>query len=434
MKRYFFSIVIVSFYTIMCIEYEQPNFVNEWNNAVCPNTQTIFYSSDKNKSVVNENDLVNVTLFFNGLVSVECAKRFALIRSKLEYQNQYPGSYLISNGPVNNKEAARYAFIRWLGTISSLKQIVRVSGALPYAFNYEEEAKHTIKLLRYLHEKKLSNNYQMTDQKGVFCKIGCLQAICYGFHGIVCGLHAAYSSDQKAKKVREDLQITDEEAKNIFAPVSLIIAQAPMIRLTDPVLSITKRSVFYLLCIMQLSLLGLAIWLDCKYKKADTWTCSLWYGLPLLMTILQCSTIAKEKLAFFITFFLMKYVMPSIVPHIADYKADLANLLEELDCSKNLPNLTLLVTHQKNDEFVGQLEQKDKLLLQKKFSNVIFVESNKGSHLYESEEQKAVQQIMRKEKKLPYNENAQSLLEIGGKWLATHNELNNIVSNQFTIF
>lgn len=408
-----FSIFIISFCSAFCIQQEQSSFVVTCNNN--SSEKTIYYSNDKNNNVVSEQGYA--TLFFNGLVSVECAKRFHHIRSKPEYKNQYPGQYVSSNGPVNNRDAQYNAFLRWLGNIPLFKSSLRVCGALPYAFNYEEEATHAIKLLQYLNKKELPTNQEQIDGDipNQF-KIGCLQAICYGFHGIVCGVHALVSSDQKAQQIRKKLGLKKDKAKQLLDSVSLIIAQAPMMRIADPVECITRRTIPCILFVMQLSFLVLTMWLDHRQNILHKNTIALLYVLPLLINIVQCCPIAKEKMVAGITFFIIQYVMPFVAPHTSDYEGDLTNLLQNLQLDNNFSNLTLVVTHQEDDEFVGPLKKDDKELLKRIFPQVIFVPSCKNGHLYESEKQKAVQNKIRKEKCLPYCDDS-LLLKLGEHWL-----------------
>lgn len=381
-----------------------------WNMAPTTGTRTIAYcpadipNTRNHIYTVDGTQFLNMTLFLSGLVDVECGNRFHNVtRKKEEYANQYPGHFLVSNGPVNNRDSQDSSFIVRLKQFSFLKEILRVKGALPYAFNYEEEASHTIQLLKYCADYGFP--------------IRCQQAICYGFQGIVCGLHGLVSSDEKAKILRVKLGIQDEEALRIAQDIRLIIAQAPMMRVSDAINCITKSGIPKVILAIQMGLIALGVLLQ-HYRILNLNQCYQFGACILAMGFLKMPY-CSEKIEPYVTSFIMRFVMPWLSPAIGTYHGDLTGLLTDLekeDFKTNFPDLTLLVTHQKHDEFVGSLAEKDKQLLNTVFAETVLVESNQKTHLYESDEQKAVQNVMRCKKGMPFYDN--DLLTIGEKWLS----------------
>jgi hypothetical protein len=389
--------------------------VNAWNTRILADQKNSTMTCSEGTLTDNVKNTNQFTFYRNGLIGTECGKTFATdIRLRDEFKDQYPGMFIVSHGPVNNR-IEENSWFDWFKSVSYLKPMVRVCAALPYAFNYEEEAKLMIQSLQFLDD---CNN-----------PVKCIQTICYGFQGIICGIHALISTDSNAQKIRTDLKITAEQAEKIVQNVHLLIAQAPMMRASDTVNCVIKQGIPNIIIGTQIGLIALIIILQ-RYQILDDAFIynSVWCIFAMnRLNIPFCI----EHIRSLLTPFAMRFVVPLLSPAIANYQGDITVLLQRLqqEAFKNkFPKFTLLVTHQTCDEFVGPLSAVDQALLTNVFSKTILVPSSEKDHLHESDEQKSVEHFIRSKKGMAFDSNLTALGEI---WCAK-NGVTNVYQETFS--
>lgn len=374
-------------------------------------------SYDKEESKSNSQ---SATFYVGGLNAADRALKMCYERFNDGYKYQYPGLFCFVNGQVHDKESScvKYAQkLPWFLGGGCIKNLLRVKNALPHAFNYDLEAKaFLLPMLAFLQGhalnakeiKVLMGNKLMDFDQRPSLNVECLQTICYGFHTLVCGLHALCSKDKKAKKVREDMGIRDTAYIQLLQNIKLIIVQSPMMRITDAIEQLVNNILFF-------TLYGVSggAFVSYMYTSNESTQKSI---ILFYMT----SAIFNMLLMWYkkqITQLIKKYIMPKLAPHINEYGGDLSNLLQDPSLCEKMQSraLTLLVTYPKNDKFVGPLTISDQNLLKDSFGNVFFVPSDKGTHLKEDETQQAVQNFLRKDLQLPYHSD-DALLNKGYAW------------------
>jgi hypothetical protein len=286
----------------------------------------LYLSYDKQDIAVENESIFSLYKMglFAGNISLFAKHRFY---KKLQYA--FPGTLLLSNGPINNLKSI--IFTDHCSKYASLLDNIK---AIKNSFNYEREALANLVLLKHFYNKGLP--------------IQVLSTICYGWQGIVYTLHALMSNDQIAQNMRKVVDIDWYLAEELLSNIKLIRVQAPMVKAVDSIESAAKTSATYFTRACLASGLCAA-----AYSRAEV----VPLGLAMIYRINEVRINAFVNSIF--SYCGYNYVMPSI-SYMNEYSKDGLQLLYDLQKSrKKFKNITLFMSWQSCDPYVKPLSVSD---------------------------------------------------------------------------